>query len=104
VSEIAQRISGTYISDSKHERPPIISWLEFHCRAGTLRNTVLKFAALQEEQCEPGKVVVELVESDGITCRIPAVAIDHEDSHPFRADVTFKLNPLTGEIKRVMPR
>lgn len=104
MSEITKRIAGTYISDSKHKRPPIVAWLEFHCRSGTLKNTVRKFAALQEEPCEPDKVVVELVEADGITCRLPAVAFDHESTHPFRADVTFKINPLTGETKRTTSR
>ena len=102
MSEVTQRIAGTYISDSDHHRPPIVAWLEFHCRYGALKNTVEKFAAAQQEQCEPRKVIVEAVEPDGIACRLPAVAFDHEDTHPFRADVAFKLNPLTGETKRVI--
>jgi hypothetical protein len=98
-SETVKKIIGTYIQDSK-PGTPVPAWLQDELRSGNLAQAVREFAEKQQEDLDPLLVQVERVTESVIYCRIPWSGYDRESRSPFRYDVEFELNPLTGGTLR----
>lgn len=99
MSEIAKRMTGTYIPDEK-PKPPVRAWFQEEARHGSLSQAVRRFVNAQPEALDPALVQVDAVNESVIACRIPCCVTDRESRSPFRYDVEFSLNPLTGEASR----
>ncbi len=98
-SETVKKIIGTFIPDSK-PGTPVPAWVQDELRSGHLAEAVREFAAAQAEDLDPLLVQVERVTESVIYCRIPWSGCDRESRSPFRYDVEFELNPLTGQALR----
>ena len=100
-SEIARKIAGTYIEDSQEKKPPVFEWVQAECRAGYFRQAIDKFVQSQPEPFRPDLAVVEKLDPDRITFRLPCRVSDHESTSTFAADCLFEINPLTLDMKRL---
>lgn len=100
MSETAKRITGTYIPDDATPKPAVAAWFQQEARRGRFSAAVQKFAAEQQEMLDPALVQVDAVNESAIQCHIPCCVTDRESRSPFRYDVEFALNPLTGAISR----
>ena len=77
---------------------PVLRWLQEEVRSGPLAKSVERFVSTVPESVDPQRVQVTAVYPDRLDCRIPYAVIDHESPHPFRTEITFSLNPLTGQV------
>jgi hypothetical protein len=100
MSEIAKKLTGTYIPDDQSPKPPVAAWLQDEVRRGRFSSLVKKFASAQQEALDPSLVQVDAVNESAILCHIPCCVCDRESRSPFRFDVEFELNPLTGNAVR----
>ena len=100
-SEIVQRIAGTYIEDDPTPKFPLIAWIQAECRAGCFHEAIAAFAKQQPEPLRPDLAVVEKVEPEKITLKLPCRLMDNESTSSFSLDVDFELNPATLSVKRV---
>jgi hypothetical protein len=99
MSSTAQRLMGTYLAEEKPQRPPVPEWLQQQLRLRFAR-VLENFAAGQPEPINIALVQLEEVKPDCLVCRVPCFLTDHESPHPFRSEVVFELNPLTGAVLR----
>jgi hypothetical protein len=100
-SEIVQRIAGTYLEEDTSPKPPLASWIQIECRSGCFQPALEKWAKEQPEPLRIDLAIVEKVEPDKITLRVPGTLLDHESPSRFSVDVTCQLNPLTLTVKTV---
>lgn len=100
-SEIVQRIAGTYIADDPAPKPPLTAWIQVECRAGYFQEALAKWAKQQAEPLRPDLVVVEKIEPEKITLKMPCLVLDHESTSRFSLDVACELNPMTLNVKRI---
>lgn len=100
-SDTVKKVTGMFIQDSCASLPAFLAWLTQECRAGTLAQPVKKFCEAQSENLDQALVIVDSITNERIRCRIPFAAVDHEAVHPFHSEISFDLNPVTGESRRV---
>ncbi len=100
MSEIAKKMTGTYIPDDQGQKPPVAAWLQREVRTGRFSGAVRKFASAQQEALDPSLVQIDAVNESAILCHIPCCICDRESRSPFRYDVEFELNPVTGQASR----
>ena len=100
-SETARRIAGTYIEDDRSPKPPLLAWIQAECRAGCFREALLEAIKEQAEPLNTELAVVEKIDVDKITVRIPCAISDHESSSVFRSEVKFELNPVSLACVRI---
>lgn len=91
-------MSGMLILEK--QKPPVLEWFQRELRNGYLRPVVEGFVRSQPEPLDAKLVQVEEVTPSLLRCRIPYFTADHESLRPFRADVVFDLDPLTGTASR----
>lgn len=101
MSEISKRIAGTFIADDLAQLPPVRAWLVAELRSPRFQRMLERFAAQQPEPLDPKLVQLDEIRPDSLLCRIPCCVVDHESPHPFRSEVVFQLNPLTGDGLRL---
>jgi len=99
MSETAKRIIGTFIEDKK-PAAPTLAWMQEELRTGRLRASLKRFAQAQEEILDPNLVQVDRLTDSAVYGRLPCSVCDRENRSPFRYDVEFELNPLTGRVLR----
>lgn len=95
----ARKIAGTYIPEKVH--PPVHAYILESCRSGNLTPVIEKWIKEQKEHLELINLRIDAVEPNYLLCRIPAMIADSESPHPFRIDVSFKLDPVTKTIERI---
>lgn len=100
-SEVVLRITGNFIEDESNPKPPMLEWIQAECRHGCFRETIEKAVRLEPEPLRSDLVIVEKVEPDKITLRIPARVTDHESPSTFSVEGIFELNPVTLSLRRV---
>lgn len=100
-SETAKRVAGTHVVDSVKKLKTTLQWATKECRHGSLSGAVVRFCEFQQEILEPGLVLVESIDHDRLRCRIPCKLSDCESPSTFDFEVTFTLDPLTGDCRRV---
>lgn len=100
-SEVARKIAGTFIEDDTSPKPPLHAWIQSECRNGVFKTTIEDCAREQPEPLRPDLTVVESLDADKITLRLPCRIVDHESPSPCAVDVLFELNPLTLTVKRL---
>ena|SRR5215831_18940583 len=98
MSDLSKRILGTFVAEDT--KGPVAAWFQEQLRHGALRPAVQCFIEAQAEPLDLSRLLVDSVTSASIHCRIPHFAVDHESPKPFRADVEFEINPLTGVAAR----
>lgn len=101
VSEVVRRIAGTYIADDTAPKPLLVLWLEAECRTGCFREALAEAIQQQSEPLRLDLTLVEKVEMDKITVRIPCRVADHESTSTFAADVVFEVNPVSLKATRI---
>lgn len=100
-SETARRIAGTFVEDDPAPKAPLAAWIQAECRTGCFRETLLETIQQQDEPLNVELAVVEKIDPDKITVRIPCRVADHESTSTFGLDVFFQINPLTHKAQRV---
>jgi hypothetical protein len=100
-SEIVLQITGAYIEDDLSPKPPLLVWVQAECRNGCFRKTVEECVKKQPEPLRPDLVLVEKVDADKITLRVPGRVNDHESPSTVDMDVRFELNPVTLAVNRI---
>ncbi len=100
MSKIGQRICGTYLPEEEARAPLLLAWVQEELRLPHHQRVLERFAASQPEPLQPELVRVDEIHLDGMVCRIPCYVTDHESPHPFRSDVVFDYNPMSGETVR----
>lgn len=100
MSELAKKVAGTFVADSRDSLSPVLRWLTDQCRDGGLAGHVRQFCAEQPEILSPEQVLAESVTDDCIHCRIPCKCSDHESAGAFDFDVRFELDPCQGGCRR----
>jgi hypothetical protein len=100
-SETVQRIAGTFIDDSVQPSTAVLAWIQAECRVGSLKQAIQEAVKHESEPLRVDLTIVEKVEGDKITLRIPAMVSDHESPSTFEAQVRFELNPLVLRVTRI---
>lgn len=100
-SEIIQRIIGTYIEDDTAPKPPLFEWIQAECRNGCFKQALESCLKNQPEPLRIDLTLVEKIENEKITVRIPARLLDHENTSTFCTEVMFEINPITLSINRI---
>lgn len=100
-SDTVRRIAGTYIEDDKTVKAPLLDWIQTECRHGCFRRAVEEAVKHHPEPLRSDLVLVENVDPNKITLKIPCIVSDHESPSKFATDVEFELNPVTLCINRV---
>lgn len=100
-SEEVLRIIGQHIDDDTTEKPATLTWIQAECRSGCFRKTIEEFVNQQPEPLRSDLVLVEKIEADKITLRIPGRLSDHESASAFEVDTVVELNPVTLSMKRL---
>ncbi len=100
-SDQAKKMAGTYVEDDKSPKAPTLSFLQEQCRTGVLRTYVEEFVKAQDEDVDPGLVLVDSFTPELISCRIPGKVADRENTSTFPLEVLFSLNPATGTAVRL---
>lgn len=67
---------------------------------GSIVPAVQKFVESQPEPLDISRLVIEEFRDGKLLCRISTKVADHESRSPFRLDVRFTLDPLTGAVVR----
>jgi hypothetical protein len=101
MSEISKRITGTYIDDDAASAPPVQRWVLAELRGPRFQRVLEQFAARQPEALDVRLVQLQEIRADALVCRIPCCVVDHESPHPFRSEVVFQLDPLSGNTLRL---
>lgn len=100
-SETVQRITGTYIEDDLSPKPPLFQWIQAECRSGCFSSAITECLKQQPEPLRGDLILVEEVDKEKITLRVPARVVDHESPSTFGLEVLFELNPATLSVKRL---
>lgn len=100
-SEVIQQIVGTYIEDDLAPKPALIAWVQAECRNGCFRQAIAEFVKKQEEPLRADLVLVEKIESEKITLKVPGRLTDHESPPLLGLEVLFELNPVTLSTTRI---
>jgi len=100
-STTAKKAAGTFIADSLDNLPAPLAWITSECRRGSLAASVKRFCEAQQEILDEGLVLAESIQGNEIVCRIPCKVSDCESPTPFDFDVSFRLNPQSGECRRI---
>lgn len=100
-SEVARRIAGTFVEDDASPKPALWAWIQAECRTGCFREALETAIKGESEPMRVELTLVEKIDPDKITVRIPCRVADHESTSTFEMDVRFELNPLSLCAKRV---
>lgn len=100
-SDTVLRILGGHIEDDSTPKAPLLTWVQAECRTGCFRKVLEDFVKQQPESLRADLILVEKVEADKITLRVPGRINDHESTSAFEFNATMELNPVTLAVKRV---
>lgn len=100
-SDLVRQITGHYIADAPAPGTPLIEWVQAECRSGCFKTAIAECVKKQPEPLRADLVIVEKIETNKITLKIPASLTDHESSSAFAVEVMFELNPATACISRL---
>ena len=100
-SNTARKAAGTFIADSISQLPAVRAWITEECRSGSLAGHVHRFCEEQQEFLDARLTLVESLKDGELVCRIPCKVSDYESPSTFDLDVSFLLNPKTGDCRRI---
>lgn len=100
-SDTVRKIAGTFIEDDQTVKPPLLDWIQTECRHGCFRRAVEEAVKHHPEPLRPDLVLVESVDPNKITLKIPCRVLDHESPSTFATEIEFELNPVTLCLNRI---
>ena len=100
-SKTAKQAAGTFIADSAPNLPATLAWITNECRQGCLSGYVKRFCEFQQEILDTDLVLVESLHNNELICRIPCKVSDYESPSTFDLVVSFKMDPQTGNCRRI---